>query len=573
MSGVVSFGAFELDTTVHQLRRDGRAVHLPPKAIDALELLVGSSNQLLSREQLMQGLWGDRVVSEQGLNQLIYLLRKALGHNPEGHEWIETMPKRGYRFNGAVSSVQSAALARPASGTVQVAVLPLTDLPASDQHDLGLAFTDSLITRLAKEPSLIVRPLAAVRRWDPTDRDFLQGLQALQVEQLIEGSFQRSETRLLVNLRLWDSSTSRVTWAERFSASPDQLFNLEDRAVDALSNQLLGPRPSGAPSNVKPRRHSDPSVRKHLLRSRLLWHQWTPPAWQQAIREARRVLEIDPSHAEARYWWAVSLIALAITGQRPPAESFPHARLLINEAIRHDPQLDLVWEGLGAIALFHDWDVFQARQLLEKAIEANPGGASARDLYALSLAASGDLVAALREAEAALAIDPLSGIVGTDLGYLHALAGNHERAVECYQSVLDLYPMFSHARGYLSQSLSAMGQGQAALAEARRSLGNAGRDPAVSHELALAWKAVGEIDQAEAILQSMRAQTDSDLLDPYFTLMVAGALGHLDEALECLTLAIEKRSRDLCYIRVDPAFDPIRPLPEFRQQLARIFPG
>lgn len=573
MSGIVSFGAFELDTSAHQLKRDGDALHLPPKAVDALEELISREEELLTREHLMQALWGERIVGDQGLNQLIYLLRKALGRKSDGQEWIETVPKRGYRFNGPVRSVQSTALARPTTGTIRVAVLPLADLPANDQQAQGLAFADSLITRLARESSLVVRPLAAVRRLDSENLDPLEALDALQVDRLIEGSMQASETELLVNLRLWDRTASKVIWGERFNASPGRLFDLEDQAGIALIEQLLGARQSSRDATAVPRRHTDPVVRNHLLRSRFLWHQWTPPAWQQSIREARLALDIDPDNAQARYWWAVSLIALAITGQRPPPETFHHARLLINEAIRLDPELDIVWEGLGAIALFHDWDVAQASHLLKKAIEANPGGASARDLYALALAASGDLPGALRETSAALDIDPLSGIVGTDLGYLHAFAGNHEQAIEAYRSVLDLYPIFTHARGYLSLSLSAIGQGDAALAEARRTLADSGRDPAVSHELALAWKAAGQPDQAEGILEDMRTQTSSGRLDPYFTLTVAAALGHLDEALDWLRLAIEKRSRDLCYIRVDPAFDPIRRLPGFDQELARVFPG
>ena len=573
MSGIILFGVFELDTTAHQLKRDGQALHLPPKAVDALELLIRREKQLLTREHMMQALWGDRIVGDQGLNQLVYLLRKALGRKSDGQQWIETVPKRGYRFNGPVDSTQSTALARPTTGTIRVAVLPLTDLPANDQQAHGLAFADSLITRLARESSLVVRPLAAVRRLDSEIQDPGEAMDTLQVDNLIEGSLQADETGLAVNLRLWDHAASKVIWGERFNVSSGGLFDLEDQAGTALIKRLLGARQGASTATTIPRRHPDPKVRSHLLRSRFLWHQWTPPAWQQAIREARLALDVDPDNAQARYWWAVSLIALAITGQRPPAATFHLARSLINEAIRLDPELDIVWEGLGAIALFHDWDIAQARHLLGKAIEANPGGASARDLYALALAAAGDLPGALREVGAALEIDPLSGIVGTDLGYLHAFAGHHERAIDAYRAVLELYPMFAHARGYLSQSLSAIGQGDAALIEARRALAYSGRDPAVSHEIALARKAAGQPDQAEAILKTMRAQTDSGRLDPYFTLTVAAALGHLDEALDWLRLAIEKRSRDLCYIRVDPAFDPIRQVPGFDRELARIFPG
>ncbi len=573
MGGIVSFGNFALDTTAHELKREGRALHLPPKAVDALELLIACEEQLLSRDHLMQALWGDRIVAEQGLNQLIYLLRKALGRKSNGQEWIETLPKRGYRFNGPLDAPGSTALARPAGGTVRVAVLPLAELPANTQQAQGLAFADSLITRLARESDLIVRPLAAVRQLDSEKQDPLEAQDRLQVDQLVEGSLQSSDAGLLVNLRLWDRAAAKVIWGERFSATLGELFDLEDRAGAALIKRLLGDDQIPSTASTIPRRHPDPAVRNHLLRSRFLWHQWTPAAWQQSIAEARLALDRDSGNAQARYWWAVSLILLAIAGQRPAPETFHHARQLINEAIRLDPDLDIVWEGLGAVALFHDWDIAEARRLLKKAVEANPGGASGRDLYGLSLAASGDLSGALRETRAALDIDPLSGIVGTDLGYMYGFAGQHQQAIAAYRAVLELYPMFTHARGYLSLSLSRSGQGAGALAEANRTVADSGRDPGLSHEVALAWQAAGQPEHAESILTAMRAATKSGQMDPYFTLLVAGALGHRDEAMAWLRLAIEKRSRDLCYILVDPAFDQIRNMRGFEQELAKIFPG
>lgn len=439
MSDSLSFGTFQLDRQAHQLRRHGRALSLPPKAIDALEVLVDRDGGLVARQELIDALWPDRVVEDQGLNQLIYLLRQALGAREDGEPWIVTVPKRGYRFNGL--------------------------------------------------------------------------------------------------------------------------------AVRSRSGPVIPP--VGASSAVGPE-DSDPTFRAHLLRSRFLWHQWRPSAWLEAISEARQALAIDPDSAEARYWWAVSLITLAISGLRRPMEAFPEARRLLSEATSLDPDLDLVWEGYGAIALFHDWDAPTACHHLARAVRKDPQSSTARDLFALATAASGDLESAIKEVETALKIDPLSAIVGTDLGVILSIGGRHTQAIEAFRAVLALHPLFAHARSYLSISLSNLGQVEAALSEAERAIADAGREASLAPEIALAFIAGGQRDKAHRILDQMRSRSQQDHIDAFLPMQVAAALGHLDEALSWLDEAIAQRSRSLCYIRVDPLFNPLRHLTQFQQRMDRV---
>lgn len=439
MSNILSFGGFQLDTQSHQLQLNGRAQSLPPKAVDALEFLVEREGELVTRQQLIDALWSDRIVEDQGLNQLVYLLRKTLGTRSDGEPWIETVRKRGYRFNGPAT--------RSRSGPT---IPSVSDIPAGD-----------------------------------------------------------------------------------------------------------------CPS-------TNSKVRAHLLRSRFLWHQWRPPAWQEAIDEARQALAIEADSAEARYWWSASLIALAICGFLPPLEAFPKARELLDEAIAIDPGLDLVWEGQGAIALFHDWNAETALRHLARAVKCNPRSTSARDLFALAKAASGDLDAAIEEAKVALEIDPLSAIVGTDHGMVNAMAGRHEQAVDAFRSVLALHPLFAHARSYLSMSLTSLGEIDAAKGEALRAVTDGDRELELSHEMALACVAAGQRDRAEKVLVALEERSRSDYIDGYFPMQIAAALGRLDEALAWLDKAIEQRSRSLCYIRIDPLFNPLRHLNGFKEQMNRV---
>ncbi|MCK9488114.1 MAG: hypothetical protein M0Q42_01705 [Xanthomonadales bacterium] len=452
-----------------------------------------------------------------------------------------------------------------------MAVLPLTDATNQGECAAGLSFADSLMTRLASQPCLVVRPLSAVRRLPGDATEPLRAARHLQVESLVEGNLQQHDGRLQVELRVWDADLRKAVWSQRFEGADSELFALEDAAAEALLRQLLPADRRVSPMPAMALRHADPAVRAHLLRSRFLWNQWTPSNWHKAISEARAALALDPDNAQARYWWGVSLVALSITGQVPVAENIRHARALIQASARLDAELDLPFEGLAAIALFHDWDPETAQHLLIRAIQANPGNATARDLFACALSASGKVDAAIREAFGALEIDPLSALVGVDVGYMFALGGRHAEAIEAFGKVLALYPLFAHARLYLSMSLAFSGLGDEAVAEARQALADAGRDPLISHELGLALVAAGRRREAETILAAMQRRAADDFIDAFAPMVLSARLGDLDQAMDWLDRSIEQGSRALCYIRVDPLFDPLRAVPGFADRLTRVF--
>jgi DNA-binding winged helix-turn-helix (wHTH) protein/Flp pilus assembly protein TadD len=571
---LLHFGEFELDTGNHVLRGRGGPLALPPKAVDALALLLAEPGQVRSRQALIDALWPDRVVEEQGLNQLVYLLRKALGKRSDGAEWIVTVPKRGYRFNGEVLRRARVPMARPADGvTRSVAVLPLQEL-VGVAPGLGVAIADALVTSLARRQELLVRPMASVGAEPGDTSDPRERMTALGVDLTVEGSLQWVGELLRVHLRLWTAGRESPAWSGHFEGPMDALFDIENAAAAALTAEIcprVGAQPDHSPAPA--RRFSAPRVREHVLRSRFLWERWTPPTWHDAIVEARAALALEAGSAEARYWWGASLVALAITGQTAAPEAFRQARALFHEAGRLDPGLDLAWEGLGAVALFHDWDPPTAIDCLRRAIELQPGNARARDLYALALAASGDVDSALVEIGGAYEIDPLSLLVGTDVGYMQVFARRYEAAEAAFRRVLALEPHFAHARLYLGTTLAWQGRGAEATIEIRCGLADCGRDPASSHELAHAQVVAGHVGEAEAILRALEEKLAGSFADPFELAATCIALGRLDQAMAWLERALVSRSRQLGYIRVEPMFDPLRDRSDFQNLLTRVHAG
>lgn len=570
VNSLLQFGEFELDTGNHVLRHRGTSLALPPKAVDALGLLLAEPAKVHSREALIDALWPDRVVEEQGLNQLVYLLRKALGQRSDGAEWIVTVPKRGYRFDGEVLRRSRVPMARPADGvTRSVAVLPLQEL-VGVQSGLGDAVADALVTALARRQELVVRPLAATRAAVGDAADPREHASALGVELIVEGSLQWVGDLLRVHLRLWTNGREGPLWSGHFEGPMGALFDIEDAAASALLVEVCPRVGERGPSPANARRFSDPEVREHVLRSRFLWERWTPPTWHDAIVEARAALALDAGNAEARYWWGASLAALAITGQTAASDAFRQARALFHEAARLDPDLGRAWEGLGAVALFHDWDPPTAIECLQRAIELQPGNATARDLYALALAASGDVDSALVEIGGAYEIDPLSLLVGTDVGYMQVFARNYQAAEAGFRRVLALDPHFAHARLYLGTTLAWQGRGAEARTEIQRGLRDCGRDSATSFELAHALVVDDCAAEAEAILGALEAKHAESFADPFELAATCIALGRLDQAMAWLEQALLSRSRQLGYIRVEPIFDPLRDRADFQDLLGRV---
>ena len=573
VNNLLHFGEFELDTGNHVLRGHGGPVALPPKAVDALALLLAEPGQVHSREALIDALWPDRVVEEQGLNQLVYLLRKAIGQRSDGAEWIVTVPKRGYRFDGEVLRRARVPMARPADGvTRSVAVLPLEEL-VGVEPGLGRAVADALVTALARRQELIVRSLAGVRAAAGDAVDPQERAATLGVDLIVEGSLQWVCDLLRVHLRLWTADRESPSWSGHFEGPMSALFDIEDAAAAALLAEVCPRAAEQDPGPTHARRFSDPKVREHVLRSRFLWERWTPPTWHDAIVEARAALALDAGNAEARYWWGASLAALAITGQTATSDAFRQARALFHEAARLDPDLGRAWEGLGAVALFHDWDPPTATECLRRAIELQPGNATARDLYALALAASGDVDSALVEIGGAYEIDPLSLLVGTDVGYMQVFARNYEAAEAGFRRVLALEPHFAHARLYLGTTLAWQGRGAEARIEILRGLKDCGRDSATSFELAHAQVVDGCVAEAEAILGALEAKHAESFADPFELAATCIALGRLDQAMVWLEQALLSRSRQLGYVRVEPVFDPLRDRTDFQDLLARVHPG
>ncbi len=559
------FGNFVLEGRLQRLLRDGQIVPLKPKAYDLLGKLLAEPDRVLSKDELLNYLWPRQEVSEANLTQTIYELRQALGETAREASWIETVPRRGYRFKGAISTLtDSAPTTRPNS----IAVLPFRALTSQpEMRDLGLGITDAVIHSLSSADRLVVRSLSAVLPYVDSTQDSLAIGQLLDVDTVLEGTVQQYGDRVRMNARLLVCRDRTDLWTGKLETGNKDLFAIQDKiaqeASDAVTECLSGHGGEARSKAHKP--HS--KARPLYLKARYCWQRWVPEASRQALQYLNEAIALDPDHAPSHAWRSAAWSTLGILGEIAPSDAAKEAREAAHRAIELDAEYSEGHEMLGAVQLFFDWDLSAAAGSFDAAIERNPASANARHLRAISLAVGGHDQAALAEMERALSADPSSVIANCDMGMIHYWGRRFAAAKRWFDTALEQDPGFAHARSGLAFTLLELGDGDAAVREIRCASENRGR--VAPGELAYVLGRAGYKAEANRLLAE-ELSSDRDLpVDPYQRVLAHLGMEDYDKSFEWLDRALEHRSRDLVLLGVSPIVDPIRGSTRFEDFMRR----
>jgi DNA-binding winged helix-turn-helix (wHTH) protein/tetratricopeptide (TPR) repeat protein len=296
------FGSFSLDPTERKLLRGKKVVALTPKAFDTLHLLVRNCGHLMEKDDLIRTLWPDTFVEEGCLSNNIFLLRKALGKE---HGLIETVPRRGYRFVGALRQLPRTATAhleKPAkvnaNGVSSIAVLPFVFLTVSKEGKaLSLGFADALITMLGNLEDVVVRPTSDILRYAP-GADPAQVCRDLDVPYALQGNVQRLGAQWRVSMHLFDATTQKIAFSEKHDFALEDVFEVQDeigrRVVELLQTRF----PLAAPTS-RSRYSSHPEAYDEFMCGLRESYTSRPQALEGAIQHLLRAVELDPKFALA----------------------------------------------------------------------------------------------------------------------------------------------------------------------------------------------------------------------------------------------------------------------------------
>ncbi|MGH9841880.1 MAG: tetratricopeptide repeat protein, partial [Blastocatellia bacterium] len=336
--------------------------------------------------------------------------------------------------------------ASPKRGEIKsIAVLPFKSLtPDHSDEYFGLGIADALITSIGNLQQVVVRPTSAVRSYSTAEQDPVAAGRALKVDSVLEGSIHRSGERIRVTARLVSTQDGRSLWSGKFDEEFKDVFTLQDsiceRVVSALALQLT----SAERGLLAKHSTREPEAYQLYLKRRYFWNLRTQQSLKKAAGYFQQAIEKDPTYALAYASLAQCYTLL------PPKEGFiPKTRAAATRALEIDSSLAEAHAALAHPSIFHEWDWPTGERELKKAIELNPNYPTARQWYALYLAAMGRLPEALSEMRRAQELDPLSLVINTHLGLLLHFSRQYDLAIEQYQITLEMDPNFALAHFYL----------------------------------------------------------------------------------------------------------------------------
>ena len=604
-----AFGPFLLDTRERRLLREGIAVPLTLKAFDLLHVLVQNQGHLVSKDELMKRVWPDAVVEENNLTVTISALRKALDEGPTDRQYIETVPRRGYRFvadfratapsqptvEAAIGSrtpraraltlgaIGIAVLATAASvawwkrstpgshaPVRSMAVLPFRSL-TDDGEYLGLGMADALITRLGATRQLPVRSTGAVQRYAGAGLDPVVAGRELQVDAVLEGSIQTAGDRLRTTVRLLHVSDGSTLWSGTFDERLTDIFAVQDqvsqRVADALALQL-----TEAQRGILTRREaSDGEAYQLYLRGRFFWNKRSREGFERGVSYFRQAVEKDPSYALAYSGLADSHIGTAFYHYAAPHKVMPLARTAALKALEIDPSLAEAHTSLAHLKANYEWDWGESERLSRRAIALEPGYATGHQWFGIHcLAPMGRLEEAIAETRSARQLEPLSAVFNAFVGATLFFARRYDEAVEEFRKTIEIHPDFGVAHWYLGRAYLQKGRHREALAELREAVTLSGGSPLMKGTLGVGHALAGDHAAATGTLselETLRADSYASALD---IAAIHAALGDREQAFRWLGQAEAERSFHLIYLKVWPELDPLRADPRFKALILRL---
>ena len=484
----ICFRDFELDLTSGELHKDGQKVPLPPKSFEVLRCLVERPGEVVTREDLRSRLWAaDTFVEfDDSMNHAVKKLRQALGDSAENPQFIETLPRHGYRFvastnadntpDGATKPKRSYPVTMLVSGLAllalmaamvtydvgglrrrlwvhtvdppirSLAVLPLSNLTGDPQQDYFVdGMTDALITDLAKIRTVKVISRTSVMRYKGSNKPLPEIAQALGVDGILEGSVQRSGGRVRITAQLIRAATDTHLWAESYERDSRDVLTLQGevaRSVAREINVVLTPEESTHLSRARP---VNPEAYEAYLKGQSHWYWLSREHLDTALEYFQLALQKDPTYSLAYVGVANVWLMRGDSGWMPPSEAFPKAKASVSRALELDDSLAEAHITLANIESLYDHNWSAAEREFRRGIELNPNSADGHFMYADFLISMKRVGEWSTEIHRTLDLDPFNPFFQCFYGWQLIYVQRYDEAIAQLSKVLATEPDFSSA--------------------------------------------------------------------------------------------------------------------------------
>jgi TolB-like protein/Tfp pilus assembly protein PilF len=586
---IYEFGPFCFNAKERLLLCHGETVPLTPKALEILSILLLNRGHLVEKSYLIKQVWPDTFVVDANLAQNIFMLRKALQEHPHEPQFIETIPKRGYRFIAPVRELDEEAAASaaredpleptggardeggrtPQSEIKSLAVLPFTNESVDENAEyLSDGITESIINMLSQLPALRVMARATIFHYKGKTVDPRAVGRELRVQAVLEGRVLRLGERLIIRTELIDALDGRHLWGAQYDRAPANVFEVQEEIAREISAKLQI-KLSGTEQRQLAKRYTENIEAYHLyLKGRFHWRKHTEEGLTRGIEYFEQAIRLDPCYALAYAGLADSYYRLS-NMYLSPRECYPKAKAAALKALEIDHLLAEAHTSLAFIKFRYDWDWPGAEEESQVAIELNPGYALARTGYGVFLMLMGRFDEAMIELLLAQQLDPLSLWMNVSFGMNLYLSRQCDQAIEHYQKTLEIDPNFFSAHYALGRAYALKGNFAGAIGELEEacSLDNS---TAMFGSLGYAYAASGKRDKALKILNKLKQLSRQHYVSPYTQALIYTGLGENDRAFEWLEKAYADRNDFLVWLKVDPELDRLRADPRFTDLLRRV---
>src|ERR1700722_15328676 len=635
---VLQFGTYEVSLQSGEVRRAGLRIRVQQQPMKLLEILLEHPGEVVTREELRSRVWPNESFGDfdQALNTAIGKLGSALEDSAENPRFIETLPKRGYRFIADVSVLdagarpkrqESSAGGLPGSqekktepghklqgagltvgpkrrrwltrwvigalalvlslmiffawrfrsrtpaptGIRSLAVLPLENLSGdAAQNYFADGMTDELITDLAQISALRVISRTSAMVYKGARKPLPQIARELNVDAVVEGTVLRSGDKVRITAQLIDASTDKHLWSQSYEGELRDTLAVQNRVASAIADQIrinLTPQEQAALKSVEV---VNPVAYESYLKGRYFWNKRTADELRVALAYFNQAIEEDPKYARSYSGLADTYVLLGDWqyAEMSPKEAFPKAKVAAIKALELDGSLGEAHNSLAFVLDGFDWDLEASGKEFQRAIELNPGYATAHHWYAWHLSLLGRYDEAIAEMRKAENLDPLSLIINADLAEILGLAHSYDESILQSRKAIEMDPNFALAHNHLAEAYLQKHMYDEAVAEMQKAVQLPGGSPTCIANLARAYVAAGKRSEAEKLLSDLKKRSNSIYSHGSEIAVIYAALGDTDQAMNWLEKGYQERFNPGVLLR--PGFDSLRSDPRFQDLERRI---
>jgi TolB-like protein/Tfp pilus assembly protein PilF len=560
---LIRFGSYEVDLAGGGLRKSGMRVKLRDQSFEVLAILLERPGQIVTREELRRRLWPEDVFVDfdNSLNTAVARLREALNDSAEHPRFIETLPKRGYRFVACVATSPEQ--------RVRLLVLPFANLSGDPaQEYFSDAMTEEIISGLA---SLAPERLAVIAHttamhYKGSQKDIARIGRELGIEYVVEGSVRRTNGRISLSAQLIQVADQMHLLARKYDAESCDIFRMQKAVVQAIAEQFgIAPRPSVR----KPT--EDFQAYDLYIQGRYHMTKANPEGIAKGKQYLEQAIARDPDlalayDALAEFYWYLGFLGL-----EPPKEVCSTGIYYALRALEIDNTLAEAHALLGQYRKVLDYNWPEVQRELARALALNPASPLVRVRYAVnSLMPHGRTAEAVAELELALESDPLSIFTRHWLSIMLLLDRRFDQAVEQARVVLELDPTFYWAHHAMGACYRDRRMYDEAIAAQRRAVKFSGDTPLEIGWLGLVLAQSGNHAEARAVLDRLHAIASRAYVPPSSFAWIHLGLGEIDSAFEWCNRAIDARDDMMMAIKSYVFFDPIRADPRYAALLRRM---